>query len=155
MESDDRTLDREAAAAQLALLRADRIALAEKATQPWWYHVLLGLLLFVLTAGQGLDDAWAQLAVLAVFFAGNHWLTSVQRRRTGMEVDGGRPGASRRAYLTWTAIGLAVFLAALVAEDVLDVDGALLAAGLVLGVGVALVSRWYSHCYVAGLRRGL
>jgi len=150
-----RTLDGRAAAAQLALLNADRIALAEKAMPPWWYHVLLGLLLFVLTAGQELNDAWAQLAVLTAFFAGNYWLMWVQRRRTGMEVDGGRPGASRRAYYMWTAIGLAVFFAALVADQALDIRGALLVAGLVLGVGMALVSRWYSRRYVAGLAQGV
>jgi hypothetical protein len=44
MESSD--LDRDAAAAQLATLSADRAALAGRVLQPWWYDVVLGLLLF-------------------------------------------------------------------------------------------------------------
>jgi len=144
--------DRAVAEAELAALAASRAVLADRVAQPWWHHVLLGVLLFVLIAGQGLDHTAAGLAVLVVFFAGNHWLTSTQRRRAGAEVDGGRPGASRRAYLTWLAIGLPVYFAALVAEEALDLRGALLAAGLGLGVGVALLSWWYSRRYVAGLR---
>ena len=47
---------------------------------------------------------------------------------------------------------MARLLAALVAEEAFEVRGALLAAGLVLGVSVALVSGWCSRRYVAELR---
>jgi hypothetical protein len=45
--------------------------------------------------------------------------------------------AMRRVYLVWLA---------------LDVRGAMVAAGAVLGVVVALVSRWWSRVFVAELR---
>jgi hypothetical protein len=67
-------------------------------------------------------------------------------------VSGARQGATRRVYLVWLAVAFPVFLAALAAEEVLDVDGAMLVAGAVLGIGIALVSRWWSHVYVAELR---
>ncbi len=143
--------DSAAAAAQLAALRADRAALAERAMQPWWYDALLGLLVFGLLATYDLPT-WARLGVLAGILAGLGGLVSVYRRRTGTWVSGARPGPTRRAYVTWLAVAFPVFLAALFAEEVLDLDGAMVVAGAVLGVGIALVSRWWSRIYVAELR---
>ena len=145
------TPDREAAAAQLAALQADRAALAERAMQPWWYDALLGLLVFGLLATYDLPT-WARLGVLAGILAGLGGLVSVYRRRTGTWVSGARPGPTRRAYVTWLAVAFPVFLAALFAEEVLDLDGAMVVAGAVLGVGVAVVSRWWTRLYVAGPR---
>ncbi len=54
MESD--AIDRDTAAAQLAALRADRVALADRVVQPWWYDVALGLLLLGLLASYALDS---------------------------------------------------------------------------------------------------
>jgi hypothetical protein len=43
-------MDRATAAAQLETLQADRAALADRAMQPWWYDVSLGLLVVVVVA---------------------------------------------------------------------------------------------------------
>ncbi len=59
--------DRAAAEAQLATLQAQRTALAERATTPWWYDALLGLLLFGFVASYSLDNTWVTLAAVAVF----------------------------------------------------------------------------------------
>jgi hypothetical protein len=50
---------------------------------------------------------------------------------------------------------LAVVLgAAAAAEFLLDVRGALVVGAAVLGVGIALISRWWTRIYVAELRSG-
>ncbi len=54
--------------------------------------------------------------------------------------------------LLWLVLAFPVFAAALVAEEVLDVDGAMVGAGVVLGIAVAVISRWWSRIYVAELR---
>jgi hypothetical protein len=144
-------VDRDAAAAQLAAIQAGREALADRAMQPWWYDALLGLLVFALVASYDLPTWW-RLAALVAVLAGLGSLVAVYRRLTGTWVSGSRPGPTRRAYATWLALAFPVFAAALVAQEVLDVDGAMVAAGAVLGVGVALVSRWWSRIYVAELR---
>jgi hypothetical protein len=144
-------IDRDGAAAQLAALQADREALADRAMQPWWYDVLLGVLVFALLATYDLPT-WARLGVLVAVCAGLGGLVAVYRGRTGTWVSGARQGVTRRVYLVWLAVAFPVFLAALAAEEVLDVDGAMLVAGAVLGAGIALVSRWWSHVYVAELR---
>ena len=43
-------------AAQLAALQADRVALADRVVQPWWYDVALGLLLFGFLASYAVDS---------------------------------------------------------------------------------------------------
>jgi hypothetical protein len=143
--------DREVAAAQLAALQADREALADRAMQPWWYDALLGLLVFALVASWDLPPWW-QMAVLLAVLAGLGGLVQVYRRLTGTWVSGDRPGPTRRAYVTWLAIAFPVFGGALFAEEVLDVNGAMVVAGVLLGALVAAISRWWSRIYVAELR---
>ena len=149
MENDD--AGRSAAAAQLAALQADREALADRAKQPWWYDALLGLLVFALLASYDLPRWW-RLAVLFGVLLGLGGLVSVYRRLTGTWVSGDRPGPTRRAYTTWLALAFPVLAGAVLAEEVLDVDGAMVAAGVVLGIAIAVVSRWWGRIYVAELR---
>jgi hypothetical protein len=144
-------IDRDGAAAQLAALQADREALADRAMQPWWYDALLGVLVFGLLATYDLPT-WVRLGVLGAVCAGLGGLVAVYRGRTGTWVSGARQGATRRVYLVWLAVAFPVFLAALAAEELLDLDGAMVVAGVVLGVGIALVSRWWSRIFVAELR---
>ena len=67
-------------------------------------------------------------------------------------MSGDRPGATRRAWRVWVVCSIAVVLPALVLELWFDVRGAMVVAGVILGIGVALVSRWWSHIYIAELR---
>jgi hypothetical protein len=145
-------IDRDGAAAQLAALQADREALADRAVQPWWYDVLLGVMTFGFFASYSIAFPWTPLVALVLLAAGTRWLMSVYRRLTGTWVSGDRPGATRRAWRVWVVCSLVVLVPALVLELWLDVRGAMVVAGVVLGIGVALVSRWWSRIYVAELR---
>ena len=155
MESEGFLHDRDDAAAQLAALRADRIALADRAMQPWWYDALLGGMTFGLFASYSLAFPWLTLAALVLYLLGTRWLMSVYQRLTGTWVSGDRPGPTRRAQRVWVIGSLTVVVPALVLELVLDVRGAMVVAGVVLGVAVAVISRWWSHIYVAELRSEL
>ena len=97
METDD--LDRDAAAAELAALQADRDALAARAVQPWWYDALLGLLLFAFISSYSLHNTWITLAALAVFLLCLRGMMALYRRLTGFWVDGFRRG--RHDGLSW------------------------------------------------------
>jgi hypothetical protein len=121
MESDGTTTDRDAAAADLAALRSDRGQLAERAMQPWWYDVALGLLVFGLVAQYSLDNDAISIIASFVFIAACLALAQAYRRITGFAVGGFRRGRTRG----------------------------------VLGISIALASRWWSRVYIAELREGL
>jgi hypothetical protein len=69
---ENEALDRETAAAQLAALRADREALADRALPPWWYDALLGVVVHGLVVLPALvlelavDQSWALVVAGAV-----------------------------------------------------------------------------------------
>src|ERR671919_104814 len=111
METDD--LDRDAAAAELAALRADRDALAARAVQPSWYDALLGL----------------------------RGMMALYRRLTGFWVDGFRRGPTRRAVVVWIVVVLVVMGVGFVVES--HWRGAMVVAGAVLGIGLVLVNQWW------------
>jgi len=145
-------VDPQAAAAHLAALQADRAALADRAMQPWWYDALLGLMTFGFFASYSLWFPWAPVVAVVLYGAGARWLMSVYRRLTGTWVSGDRPGPTRRAWRVWTVCSVAVLVPAMVLELLLDVRGAMAVAGAVLGIGIVLISRWWSRIYIAELR---
>jgi len=145
MESSD--LDRDAAVAQLAALRADRAALADRVLQPWWYDVLLGLLLFGFLASYAFDSLWVTFPALVLFGAGLGALVSAYRRITGVWVS-----AKGRPVVLWGVLVLVVLGPALVLAQVYDQHWAMVVAGAVLGVAVAVLSRLWGRAYVAELR---
>ena len=148
----DGTAGRTAAAAQLAALQAGRAALAERVVQPWWYDVLLGLLVAGLLASYSLRSTWVTLGALVLFLLGLRGLVALYTRRTGLWVDGLRAGPTRRAVRVWF-VGYAVVVGvAAGAEYLLGLRGAMAGGGVVVGVGIALVSRWWTRIYVAELR---
>ncbi len=143
------------AEAQLAALRADRAALADRVVQPWWYDVLLGLLVGGFVASYSTHDPWWILAALVVLSLGCRVLMAVYRRITGFWISGDRPGPTQRAMRVWmVAYGIVMAIGAS-AEYLLDVRGAMVAAGVVLGIGIAVISRWWTRIYVADLRSSL
>ncbi|GAB3317512.1 hypothetical protein GCM10027451_35440 [Geodermatophilus aquaeductus] len=154
MENDS-TVDRAAAVEQLAALRDQRSALADHAVQPWWYDASLGLLVAAFVSSYATRDLrWVALA-LAVLGAGALGLVRVYRRRTGTWVSGLRPGATQAAVRAWMVFYAVVLAAGAAVEYLLEVRGAMVVAGIVIGVGLALVSRWWSRLYVAELRGAL
>ena len=149
MESND-VPDRDAARAELAALQSQRAALADRAVQPWWYDALLGLLLFGFVSSYALHNNWVSLAAVAVFLLCLRGMIEVYKRRTGFWVDGFRKGPTWRALSVWMGFALGVLLAGFAADE--HWGGAMVVAGAVLGVGVAVISRWWTRIYVAELR---
>jgi hypothetical protein len=152
MESDGGTMDATTAAAELAALDADRAALAERVVQPWWYDALLGLLIAGFIASYSSHNTWVIMGALLVFLAGIRGLVAIYRRITGMWVNGLRPGPTQRAIHVWYGVYAVVLGAAAAFEFLLDIRGAMVVGGIVLGVAVAVISQWWTRIYVAELR---
>ncbi|GAB3354744.1 hypothetical protein [Modestobacter lapidis] len=151
MEREGPTTGPAAAAADLAALRVARTAMADRAMQPWWYDTLLGLLVFGLVGSYSFDS-WVTVVALAVAAAGTWFLVSAYKRITGFWVNGLRPGRTQRAIRVWVVGYVVVLASAAGAEYLLDVRYAMVTGGAVLGVGIALISRWWTRIYVAELR---
>lgn len=147
--------DRAAAAAQLAALRADRAALADRALQPWWYDVLLGLAVFALLSVVAVGNVVVTLVGVALFGAGIRWLITTYTRLTGFWVDGLRSGPMRRASSVYLVVYAVVVIPALVLDLAFDQSWALVVAGVVAGLTAGVTSRWAGRLYVRGLREEL
>jgi hypothetical protein len=155
MESEGTTTDRAAAAADLAALQAGRAGMADRAMQPWWYDVALGLLVFELISSYSLRANWVTAAALVVFVAGCGALMTAYKRSTGFWVNGLRPGPTQRAVRVWVVGYVVVLALAAGAEYGLGWRGAMVAGGAVLGVLIALTSRWWTRIYITELRKEL
>ncbi|MGY1684907.1 hypothetical protein ACI8AV_01810 [Geodermatophilus sp. SYSU D00804] len=143
-------IDRDTAAAQLAALRADREALADRVLQPWWYDVALGLLLFAFLASYALDSLWVTFPALVLFAAGLGALVAAYRRITGVWVN-----TPPRVAAAWGAFVLVVLVPAFVLAEGYDRHWVMVLAGAVLGVAAGVLSRVWGRRWVAGLRSGL
>ncbi|WP_217640543.1 hypothetical protein [Blastococcus tunisiensis] len=151
MESDGGSMDTAAAAAELTALRADRAALAERVVQPWWYDVLLGLLVFLFLGSYATHDWWL-IGGAGVLFAVGLWgLTLVYRRLTGMWVSGLRPGPTQRAMTVWFWCCVTWGGAALL-DLAVGLPWLVVGASAGCAVAVVFVSRWWTRIYVAELR---
>jgi hypothetical protein len=148
--------DRDTAAGQLAALRADRAALAARIVQPWWWDVALGVLFAGFIASYSAHELWVIVAALVVFMLGLRGLIWSYKRITGVWWDAREVGPVQdrvRGALRLWAVGYFGLLAVGGAvEFLLGVRGAMVVVGAVLGVSVALSSRWVTRTYVAGLR---
>ncbi len=141
--------DRGAAAAQLAALRADRAALADRVLQPWWYDVALGLLVAGLLASYALDSPWVTFPALVLFLAGLGALVAAYRRITGVWVS-----ASGRVVAVWAGVVLVVLVPAFALAKT-GQHWAMVVAGVVLGLAAGVGSRLLGRAYVAELRSRL
>lgn len=152
MESDrSTTTDPTTAAADLASLRAGRAAMADRAMQPWWHDALLGLLVFQFVASYSFGTRVTVVAAV-VLGLGTWCLISAYRRVTGFWVNGLRSGATSPAIWVWFVLYAAVLGAAAGAEHLLGLRYAMVAGGAVLGVAIAVLSRWWSRLFIAELR---
>ena len=134
------------AAAQLAALQTDRETLADRVLQPWWHDVAGGLLLFGFLASYALDSTGVTLVATVLYIAGLAWLAWTYRRRTGVWVH-----PDLKVWLTWVPLALLVLVPALALQD-RGHDWAMVAAGAVLGVALAGLSRRWTREWVAELR---
>jgi hypothetical protein len=152
MESDGGATDATTAAAELAALEANRAALADRVVQPWWYDALLGLLVAGFLSSYSTHNTWVICGALLVLLAGIRGLMALYRRITGMWVNGLRPGPTQRAVKVWFVVYGVALAAAAIFEFLLDVRGAMVVGGIVVGVAIAFISRWWTRIYVAELR---
>jgi hypothetical protein len=147
------------AGSQLAALQAGRAALADRLVQPWWWDASLGLLFALFISSYSLHSVWAIVAALVLFVAGTRVLMAAYRRITGTWWDASKVGPVQervRRAMRWWAVGYCAVLALGGAvEFLLDVRGAMVGAGILLGIGIGLSSRWVTRIYVAGLRTQL
>ncbi|MCZ2803852.1 hypothetical protein O2W18_01910 [Modestobacter sp. VKM Ac-2983] len=150
--------DRDAAAAQLGALRADQSALAGRIVQPWWWDVALGLLFAGFISSYSTHSGWVIGAALLVFLAGVRALGATYRRITGVWWDAREVGPVQervQRVMRWWGIGfLGLFALGAAAEFLLDLRGAMVVVGALLGALAGLLSRWVTQIYVAGLRAG-
>jgi hypothetical protein len=144
--------DQDGAAAQLAALQADRAAVADRAMQPWWYDAVLGLATAAFFSSYAFWFPWLPIVALVLYAGVARWLMSQYQRITGFWVRGDRPGPTRRAIYTWQVLAAVVVVPGMLLELVFHVHGAMVVVGVVLGIGIAVVSRWWSRIYVAELR---
>jgi hypothetical protein len=152
MESDGGTMDATTAAAELAALGQDRAALAERVVQPWWYDALLGLLVAGFLSSYSTQNVWVISGALVLLLIGIRGLMTLYRRITGVWVNGLRRGPTQRAITVWFVVYGVVVAAAAVVEFLLDVRGAMVVGGIVVGVAIFFISRWWTRIYVAELR---
>jgi hypothetical protein len=152
MESDGGTMDATTAAAELAALGQDRAALAERVVQPWWYDALLGLLVAGFLSSYSTQNVWVISGALVLLLIGIRGLMTLYRRITGVWVNGLRRGPTQRAITVWFVVYGVVVAAAAVFEFLLDVRGAMVVGGIVVGVAIFFISRWWTRIYVAELR---
>ncbi len=148
MESNE--IDRDTAAAQLAALRADRVALADRAVAPWWYDVTLGLLLFGFLSSYAFDSLWVTFPALVVFLLGLGVLVGAYKRITGIWVN-----VTWGAMAAWMAVVLPVLVTAFVLAEGFDQHWAMVVAGAVLGLAVVLFSRYWGRKLAAEMRTSL
>jgi hypothetical protein len=152
MESDGGTMDATTAAAELAALGQDRAALAERVVQPWWYDALLGLLVAGFLSSYSTQNVWVISGALFLLLIGIRGLMTLYRRITGVWVNGLRRGPTQRAITVWFVVYGVVVAAAAVFQFLLDVRGAMVVGGIVVGVAIFFISRWWTRIYVAELR---
>lgn len=143
--------DRAEAQAQLAALQADRTALAERVVQPWWYDVLLGLLVLVFLGSYATHNWWLIGGAWVVFLLGNWGLMAVYKRLTGLWVNGLRPGRTQRSMTVWFACCVAWGVSA-VLDVLFDLPWLLVGVSAACALAVVFVSRWWTRIYVAELR---
>ena len=140
-------LDRDDAAAQLAALQADRVALADRVVPPWWYDVGLGVLLFGLVASYAFESDWVTVPALIVFCVGLGALVSTYKRITGVWVN-----IDAKHMAVWLAIYLPVLGVAFALAEGLDQRWVMVPAGAVLGVAITVFGRRWNRAFAAGLR---
>ncbi|MEI4272514.1 hypothetical protein TEK04_12355 [Klenkia sp. LSe6-5] len=148
-------MERDDAAAALAALDGDRAALADRVRQPGWYDPALGVLVGGFLATYSFSYPWVTVAALPVFALGIGLLVRAYRRHTGLWVSGFHGSPSTKPLIRLWGLACAVVLVVgLAAEFLLDVPYAMVGAGVLLGVGAALLSRRWTTAYQRDLRSG-
>ena len=96
----------------------------------------------------------ATLGALALLLVALRAMLALYTRLTGLWVNGFRQGQTRRAVRVWLVLYVVVLGVAATGEYLLGIRGAMVVGGAVIGVGLALIGRWWTRIYVAELRGG-
>lgn len=148
-------MERDDAAATLAALDGDRAALADRVRQPRWYDPALGVLVGGFFATYSFSYPWVTFAAVPVFAIGLGLLVRAYRKHTGLWVSGfhGSPSTKPLVRL-WGGFLVVVLVAGLVALQALDIRCSMVVAGVLLGVGAAVLSNRWTTAYQRDLRSG-
>jgi hypothetical protein len=141
------------AARMLAEVEAAKAELARRAVAPAWYHPALGLLMGGLVAVQAAPLPLV-LAYYAIFGVGCWRLVAAYRRRTGMWINGYRPGRTRLVALLLAAVFAAIMLACVYAHRELGLAWAPYAGGAVVAILVTIGGFVWEAAFRRDLRDG-
>jgi hypothetical protein len=142
MESNE---NRAVAAEQLATLDAQRAALADRVVPPWWHDAACGSLLFGLVSANAIEPSWLGALVTLACAAGFGLVAWAYWQRVGVWAYPGRA-----QWLTWVLLVAVVLLPAFLLAD--EHVWVMPAAGAVLGLALALLTRRWSRQWAAELR---
>lgn len=133
--------DADDAAAALQDVHDGRQAAARRITTPWWYHPLVGLALAAVVGSGSLPSPIRILALVAAS-AALLALFALYRRLTGLWINTlDVPGMERVTRLAMGVV-FVVYATALAVEELLDVPGAMVGAGVLLGTAYTFYWRW-------------
>lgn len=142
----------QSAATALQHVRSGRLAAAQRITTPAWYHPLAGAALAAML-GSGSLTGLARVGVLLGSLVALLALFWLYRRLTGLWINLLHVPGMRRATVLATGVALTVFCVATLLEDVEGLRGALVVAGVLLGVAYTLYWRWAERQLVTLWRR--
>lgn len=141
------------AARMLAEVAAAKAELARRAVAPAWYHPALGLLMGGLVAVQG-APLLLVFGYYAAFGLGCWLLFAAYRLRTGMWINGYRPGRTRLIAVGLAAVFAAVMLACVHARRELGLVWAPYAGGAVVAILVTIGGFVWEAAFRRDLRDG-
>lgn len=142
----------EEAAAALRSLDEANAKVAANYDYPFSRHLLFGLLMGALIAGQALPRGTSTI-VSALVIIGTVLVQKWDRKRTGTWLHGMRPGKTRRIALLMIPVIVALILPATYYghRGAVRVPLVLGVVGTLIGVGF---SYWWQRVYLAELREG-
>ncbi|MGO2540976.1 MAG: hypothetical protein ACTH8J_07490 [Specibacter sp.] len=138
----------------LAAIDGARSSAADRLVTPWWYHVVLGLLVagFVLIYAFG--NVPVVLVGIAAYFVGLAILVGAYKNKTGVWISGFRAGAA--TPWTYALVGVYVtgMIAAILLARLASLDWAAWVAAPVLVVATVVIGRRFDGALRADLRSG-
>jgi hypothetical protein len=137
----------------LRALEVDRAALAERVRSPWWYHLVLGVIVAAFAASPAVESTSTRSMLVTFACVGLVFLVLAYRRVTGFSVSrAAGPRSRARVVAVLVAVAL-LFLASMV----LAATGAVawvLAVAAAAFLAVLVGGRDYDRVYGEELRRG-
>lgn len=138
----------------LAAIGGARSSAADRLVTPWWYHVVLGLLV----AGFVLIYAFGNVPVVIIgivaYFAGLGILVGVYKNTTGVWISGFRAGAATPWTYGLVGVYAACMIAVILLARLASLDWVAWVAVPVLIVATVVIGRRFDAALRADLRSG-